>query len=203
VAARTAQCRLIHVSTDYVFDGSKPEPYSEADAVCPINAYGASKLLGEQLILQEHPAGSAVVRTSWLFGPHGKCFPATMLAAARSGKPLKVVADQTGSPTLTLHLAPALLDLAVLPSAPESTGIFHGTNTGTTTWHGLTVELLRQAGLGSLPVAPCGSDEYPTPAARPKNSVLANSRMLILGLSPLPAWQDAVADYLQFLKSTE
>lgn len=180
--------RVVHVSTDYVFDGTLTErPYAESDRTCPLGVYGASKLAGEQAVAAAC-TDHAIARTAWVFGAGGANFCETMLRAAATRDRVAVVTDQTGSPTWTGHLAPALLDLAAL----DATGIFHVAGTGQTSWHGLTTELYAQAGI-SVPVDETTTAAFPRPAPRPAWSVLASER----DETPrLPAWQEGVRGFL-------
>jgi dTDP-4-dehydrorhamnose reductase len=191
-----AAARLVHVSTDYVFRGDSPRPYREEDPVQPLNAYGRSKLAGELAVSHFHPENHAIVRTSWLYGPGGNCFPATILRMAREGKPLRIVSDQVGSPTLTLHLAPILVGLALLPPSPATVGVFHGTNSGQTSWYEYALAILREAGLEQVALSPILSHEFPTPAIRPTMSVMHNTRLPLTGLPSLPHWTTGLKTYI-------
>jgi dTDP-4-dehydrorhamnose reductase len=187
-AAAMLDARIVAVSTDYVFDGTlTARPYVESDPTSPLGAYGRTKLAGEAAIAGHNP-NHAIARTAWLFGAGGKSFPDTMLNAAATRDEVAVVTDQIGSPTWTGHLAPALLDLA----AAGAVGIFHTAGGGQCSWHELTVELYRAAGL-STRVNETTAAEFRRPAPRPAWSVLATER----DETPrLPAWQDGVAAYL-------
>jgi dTDP-4-dehydrorhamnose reductase len=190
VAAAAAACgaRIVHVSTDYVFDGTKRDPYVESDRVAPASAYGRSKLAGERAVAaaaRDH----AIARSAWLFGAGGRNFVDTMLRLGAERDEVRVVIDQVGCPTWTGHLAPALLDLA----AGDTTGVFHVAAAGRCSWHELAVEAMRRAGL-ACDVAPTTTAEFPRPASRPAYSVLRSER----AETPLlPAWQDGLAAYLE------
>jgi dTDP-4-dehydrorhamnose reductase len=188
-AAAMLGARIVAVSTDYVFDGTLTgRPYLESDPTAPIGAYGRTKLAGEEAIAGHNP-NYAIARTAWLFGVGGKNFPDTMLNAAQTRDEVSVVTDQIGSPTWAGHLSPALLDLA----AGTATGIFHTAGSGQCSWHELTVELYRAAGVTAR-VTPTTAAEFRRPAPRPAWSVLATER----DETPrLPPWQDGVAAYLQ------
>jgi dTDP-4-dehydrorhamnose reductase len=188
-AAAMLGARIVAVSTDYVFDGTLTgRPYVESDPTAPIGAYGRTKLAGEEAIAGHNP-NYAIARTAWLFGVGGKNFPDTMLKAAESRDEVAVVTDQIGSPTWAGHLSPALLDLA----ASTATGIFHTAGGGQCSWHELTVELYRAAGVPAR-VNETTAAEFQRPAPRPAWSVLATER----DETPrLPPWQDGVAAYLQ------
>jgi dTDP-4-dehydrorhamnose reductase len=187
-AAAESGARIVHVSTDYVFDGTKREPWLESDAVNPIGAYGRSKLAGEEQVAaatDEH----AIVRTAWLFGAGGRNFVDTMLALGEERDEVSVVTDQVGSPTWTVHLAEGLVELA---ERGGDVGILHATGGGACSWYELAVEIFDRAGLRCR-VLPTTSDRFPRPARRPAYSVLGTER----DEAPvLPAWQDGVAAYL-------
>lgn len=190
-AAAASGARLVHVSTDYVFDGARgPEgpPYVESDATGPRSAYGRTKLEGEQAVAAA--SGShAIVRSSWLFGEHGRNFVATMLALAEERDEVTVVADQIGCPTYTGHLAEALLDLA----AGDAQGIFHAAGGGAPcSWHDFAVETFRRAGVDCR-VLPCTTADFPRPAPRPAYSALATERP---ETPLLPPWQEGLQHYL-------
>jgi dTDP-4-dehydrorhamnose reductase len=192
-ACRAVDAALCHVSTDYVFDGAGERPYRPADPTGPRSAYGRSKLLGERAVLRDAADRRFyVVRTSWVFGPGGRNFPAAILARARSGQPLRVVDDQRGSPTMTLDLAAALLDLA---ASGATAGIYHACNEGVVSWHGFAVEILRQAGI-DVEVGTMQSAALDRPAARPAWSALDCQELTAIRGRPLPPWQDALARYL-------
>jgi dTDP-4-dehydrorhamnose reductase len=186
-AAADAGARVVHVSTDYVFDGAKREPWLESDAVNPIGAYGRSKLVGEEQVAaatDEH----AIVRAAWLFGAGGRNFVDTMLALGEERDEVSVVTDQVGSPTWTVHLAEGLVELA----ERGDVGILHATGGGACSWYELAVEIFDRAGLRCR-VLPTTSDRFPRPARRPAYSVLGTER----DEAPvLPPWQDGVAAYL-------
>jgi dTDP-4-dehydrorhamnose reductase len=188
-AADEAGARVVAVSTDYVFDGTlSGRPYVESDPVKPIGAYGRTKLEGERAV-QAAAANHAIARTAWLFGAGGKSFPDTMLRLGADREAVAVVTDQIGSPTWTGHLSPALLDLA----ASDATGVFHTAGGGQCSWHELTVELYRRAGL-STRVDETTAAEFARPAPRPAWSVLGTER----DETPrLPPWQEGVAGFLE------
>ena len=192
VACRRLGIKLIHLSTDYVFDGTKPGPYVEWDATSPLSVYGRSKLLGEEWVRQQCP-DHFIVRTAWLYGLPGPNFVTAILARGRHLAPdgeLKVVDDQRGTPTSALALAPQLLALA----ATEAFGTYHATCQGETTWFEFAGLILKTAGI-TVRVTPCTTAEFPRPAPRPANSVLENRLLQVAGLDRMPAWQAA---YQQF-----
>ncbi len=187
-AAAAAGARVIHVSTDYVFDGSKGEPWLESDPVAPLQAYGRTKLAGEQAVAEagdEH----AIVRAAWLFGAGGGNFVDTMLRLGAERDEVSVVADQRGRPTWTGHLAPALVELA---ERRGDRGMFHATGREDCSWYELAVEIMRLAGCDCRAV-PTTSAAFPRPAHRPAYSVLGTQR------DPgviLPPWREGLAAYL-------
>lgn len=187
-----AGATLVHVSTDYVFDGTSTEPYLEDHRVDPVNAYGAGKLEGERQV-QASGARFLIVRTSWVFGVGGANFPEAILKQVALGRTeLRVVSDQHGRPTYAADLARAIRRLTEL----EATGLVHFANTGETTWFEFAAELARAAGHPEVAVKPCTTAEFPRPAKRPRYSVLDTSRYeRLTGESP-PPWQDALARYL-------
>jgi dTDP-4-dehydrorhamnose reductase len=191
---------LVHFSTDYVFDGSVTRPLRPDDPVGPQSAYGRSKLLGEQLLERNAPPRWLIIRTAWLYGPNGPCFPQTMINAARAGKPLKVVNDQTGSPTFTYDLAEATLDLL----DRNASGIWHLTNSGQTTWFDFTRAILDEFNL-KTDLSPTTSGEWkkikPNSATRPAYSVLDVSPYEQLVGKPMPDWRDALHRYRLALES--
>ncbi len=181
---------LVHFSTDYVFDGTKPSPYTIYDETNPINAYGRSKLLGEKYILWLL-SKFYLIRTSWLFGLHGKNFIETMLEIGQKQKQVSVVTDQKGCPTWTRHLAEATVALI----ETGRYGIYHVTNSEATTWFDFTKEIFRLAGM-STEVLPITSEQFPRPAKRPSNSVLDPFPLKeVLGRG-MPSWKVALKEYL-------
>jgi dTDP-4-dehydrorhamnose reductase len=190
VAAAAAEVGafVVHVSTDYVFDGSKRRPWTESDPVAPLGVYGATKLAGERAVAEAN-AAHAIVRTAWLFGAGGKNFVDTMLALGGERDEVSVVTDQVGSPTWTGHLAGALVELA---ERPQDTGIHHIAGSGACSWNELALEVFDRAGIDCR-VLPTTTTSFPRPAPRPVYSVLGSERPAPL---VLPAWQDGVAEYL-------
>jgi dTDP-4-dehydrorhamnose reductase len=179
---------VVHVSTDYVFDGSKREPWVESDPVAPLGVYGKTKLEGERAVASVNPA-HAIVRTAWLFGAGGRNFVDTMLALGAERDEVSGVTDQIGCPTWTGHLAGALVELA---ERPNETGIHHIAGAGSCSWNELALEIFERAGIDCR-VLPATSEQFVRPAARPAYSVLGTERRAPL---VLPRWQDGVAEYL-------
>jgi dTDP-4-dehydrorhamnose reductase len=185
-AAERAYATLVHISTDYVFDGANPEPYVENDPVAPLGVYGASKLAGERAVL-DSGFHAFVVRTSWVFGVEGANFVKTMLRLGREREVVRVVADQRGCPTFADDLADALLDVGGLArSGHLGPRVYHFCNDGPTTWHGFAQAIMAGAGLRAR-VDAITTAEYPTAARRPANSVLDTTLIRSLGVVP-PPW---------------
>ncbi|WP_302626643.1 dTDP-4-dehydrorhamnose reductase [uncultured Eubacterium sp.] len=191
-------CKMIYISTDYVFDGEGERPWEPDDARKPLNVYGQSKYLGE-LAVQKFLEKYFIVRIAWVFGTNGKNFINTMLHLGQSHDRLTVVCDQIGTPTYTYDLARLLVDMA----ESEQYGVYHVTNEGGyISWYDFTVEIMKQAGkiddrYSHVEVAPVSSSEYPAKAKRPSNSRLDKSKLREKGFEPLPTWQDALSRYLE------
>jgi dTDP-4-dehydrorhamnose reductase len=188
-AARATGTPLIFLSTDYVFDGNKRSPYETDDPRGPRTVYGKSKAEAEERILELLP-DACILRTSWVFGVGGKCFPDTILRIATTKPSLDVVNDQRGCPTYTVDLAHAIR----LLSERRATGIVHATNRESCTWLDFAMEIVREAELPAI-VAPTTSDKFVRPAERPKYSVLSSASLDRLGIS-MPTWKDALRRYL-------
>lgn len=213
--ARRIGARILHLSSDFVFDGAKQQPYTETDEPNPLGIYGKSKLHGERLLQKENPDG-IVVRTAWLFGASGKCFPKTILSAFDSGRQLRVVDDQIGSPTYTRDLSEAIVNL-IGNNAPP--GVYHVVNAGQASWRELAVEtifaLLSRSSHSSedphneqelrsraeAAVKGIRTEDWPTKAQRPKYSVLCTDKYCSLGFERLPHWRDAVERFVSELQS--
>jgi dTDP-4-dehydrorhamnose reductase len=187
-AAAEAGAHLVHVSTDYVFGGDAASPYPEDAPTGPIGAYGRSKLVGERAVAAAAPGGHAIVRTAWVFGPHGKNFVDTMLRLGGERDELTVVDDQLGCPTYTGHLAPALVRIA----ETRTQGVLHVAGSGACTWWELAVATFEAAGLS--PVVHKGTTAgFNAPAPRPAYSVLGSTRS---DAPVLPAWQEGLLAHL-------
>jgi dTDP-4-dehydrorhamnose reductase len=191
LVCRELKIPMLYLSTDYVFDGEKTEPYVEADIPHPLNVYGLSKLEGER-----HVSSLVdrywIVRTSWLYGPYGKNFVAAILDQARRGITPRVVSDQVGSPTYTEDLA-AGLETVIERGGP---GIYHISNFGFCSWFDFAQEVFRQVGLDPSQVKQISTSSSGRPARRPRNSCLANSRLAAEGIPLLQPWQDALRMYM-------
>ena len=192
---------LLHISTDYVFDGTKNTPYEESDRVNPINAYGYSKLIGEREI-QENCDRFLILRTSWVYGIYGKGnFVKTMLRLGAEKEVIRVVADQIGSPTWTGDLANTIAQIS-----PNLTGIYHYSNSGVASWYDFAVAIFEEAKLLNFPlkiekVIPITTAEYPTAAKRPAYSVLSCRKISSLLDRFPPHWRESLRNMLQQLKN--
>ncbi|MFD5144918.1 dTDP-4-dehydrorhamnose reductase [Streptomyces sp. NPDC058401] len=196
-ACAAAGARLLHVSTDYVLPGDAEQPYAEDSATGPVNAYGRSKLAGEQAVAELLPQHGYVVRTAWLYGEHGPNFVATMLKLAAQRDTLDVVDDQHGQPTWSRALAGRLVELGQAALAGRAPGgVYHGTASGRTTWFGLARETYRLSGLDPERIRPTDSSAFVRPAVRPAFSVLAHDRWAEAGLPPLADWREQLAGAL-------
>jgi dTDP-4-dehydrorhamnose reductase len=194
-ACRSKNIRIIHFSTDYVFDGTGTRPYKEDDRCNPINAYGESKLAGERH-LQSLADDYILIRTSWLYGVKGKNFVQTILEKAKTTPTLSVVDDQVGSPTHTKDLA-AAVDLLI---SQNLKGIFHVTNRGSCSWYQFAVKILQESGIDDVKVIPIKSDKLPRPALRPAYSVLSMRKFISATGKTMQPWQLALQDYLKSIK---
>ena len=191
IASNEYNIPIVHISTDYVFNGEKNTPYIESDIPNPQSVYGQSKLDGENFVRQlsnKH----YIVRIQWLYGLNGKNFVTTIIKAAREKGALKVVNDQWGSPTYTKDVAGAIKQLIKKPDY----GTYHITNSGITTWHDFTQEILKQAGITGVTLTPCTTEEFPRPAKRPRYSPLDNMNWRLIGYEPLRPYQEALKDYI-------
>lgn len=183
--------KLLHISSDYVFDGEKTGPYTEEDTANPISVYGRSKLAGEEAI-QQSSCDFIIVRPQWLFGPHGKNFVSTILTIAREKGTVSVVNDQYGSPTYSKDLAKAIRLLI----EHDARGIFHVCNRGKASWYELAKRAIEVAELDA-DVIPVSTREFPRPAARPKNSILSTKKFTETTGKLMPPWQISLQNYIK------
>jgi dTDP-4-dehydrorhamnose reductase len=188
-ACRLAGSRLIHISTDYVFDGDASKPWAEGDLPAPRSAYGRTKLVGEQAVLSQLPDAGYVVRTAWLYGEYGSNFVRTMIRIEASQPTVDVVTDQCGQPTWTRDVARQLTALSRADARP---GIYHATSSGETNWFGLAQEVFRLIGADPHRVRPTSSRQYHRPAPRPAYSVLGHDAWAGSGIPPIQDWRKAL-----------
>jgi dTDP-4-dehydrorhamnose reductase len=198
LGVRRCGARVVYLSTDYVFDGRKKEPYHEDDPPNPISVYGRSKWKGEQYVLDLAGDG-VIIRTQWLYGRHGKNFVSAILRQAREKKTLSIVNDQIGSPTYTIDLSRAISRLV----RKRAAGIFHVTNSGSCSWYDFGQAILKLSGIEGVEVLPITSDQLARKAPRPPYSVLNTDRFTRETGESLRPWAEALKDFLSELKEEE
>ena len=193
-AADAIGAKIIHISTDYVFDGTAHRPYKESDKVNPISQYGTTKRKGETALLALAPE-SIIIRTSWLYSPYGNNFVKTMLRLGAEQSKIKVVSDQIGTPTYALDLARAIY--VVLMSHQWVEGIFHFSNEGVCSWYDFAKSIHRIAGIDKCEIKPIPTEEYPTAASRPFYSVLDKTRIKATYGVKAPYWEDSLIECIK------
>jgi len=188
IAAKITGASLLHISTDYVFNGDFKLPISEDEKQNPLNKYGESKANAEILLTEGFRGSVAILRTAWLYGPNGKNFARTVIAKAINNRDeeIRVVNDQWGQPTSTLDLAEKIIELG---NKRVKTGIFHGTNSGKTNWYEFAKYLLESAELDSTAIKPINSSQFPTQVERPRYSVLSHEGWKDIGIMPMRDWR--------------
>ena len=189
-AAQRIGARVVYFSTDYVFDGTATEPYAEDAPTAPLSVYGRTKLLGEQGTREANP-DHLILRLAWMYGSAGHNFVRTILRLAREKDVLRIVNDQTGSPTFTEDVVRQVLALVT----DGASGTYHCVNTGRATWYEFARSIVRACGL-DIPVVPIATVEYPAPARRPAFSVLADHNLDLEGMNIMRSWQEALDDCL-------
>lgn len=196
-ACRAAGSGMLHYSTDFVFDGGKGEPYVETDPIAPLSVYGRTKAEGERAVQEAGLERWLLVRTQWVYGPGGPCFPTAILDKARAGEPLRVVEDQRGSPTMTDDLANATLDLIdAAQSGVAAWGIYHAANRGVMSWFDFAKLIVTTAGVDAE-IAAISSDELALPARRPAYSALDTTKLEVAIARPLPSVVDGLIRFLE------
>jgi len=202
--AKQIGCKVIHISTDYVFNGNSPEPYDENASVMPLNKYGESKLRGERALLEVAPAEAYVIRTSWLYGVKGKNFAKTIATKAIRNESARVVDDQLGSPTSARDLATGIIEILSKNATP---GTYHFSNNGSCSWFELACAIYRNVGADAELVEAIASSSLILNARRPKYSLLSKKKWESSGLGAIPAWeislQQILPEILQEIKQTE
>ncbi|VEI12910.1 dTDP-4-dehydrorhamnose reductase [Trueperella bialowiezensis] len=183
---RDMGARLVHISTDYVFSGTATEPYAEYGPLAPASAYGRTKAAGEWAVRTE-TNNHLIVRTAWLYGEHGKCFPKTMAKLSDQHPKLQVVTDEVGQPTWTRDLADLIYRL-IAAGAPS--GTYHGTSSGQTNWHGFTKEIIAAYGKDPAIVGETTAAAFNRPAPRPSYSVLGHDNLSAIGVEPIGDWKE-------------
>ncbi len=197
-AASNVGAKIIHISTDYVFDGKTFRPYDESAKVNPSSQYGTTKRQGETALIALAPE-SVIVRTAWLYSPYGNNFVKTMIRLGKGRKELNVVADQIGSPTAAADLAAAVY--AILSSHQWVPGIYHYTNSGVASWYDFTKAIHRLAGITDCEVNPIPTEDYPTAATRPFYSVLNTSKIKATYNVSIPHWEDSLKKCIDILNN--
>lgn len=188
-------CKLLYLSTDYIFSGEGERPWEPGDEPDPLNIYGLTKFEGEQEI-KSRMDKYFIVRISWVFGVNGNNFIKTMLRLGRENGAVRVVDDQIGSPTYTYDLAVLLVDMI----ETEKYGEYHASNEGTCSWYEFAKEIFAAAGMNEVEVTPVSSEEFPAKAKRPKNSRMSKEKLVKNGFNKLPSWQDAVKRYVELVQ---
>ena len=201
-AAREFGVTLIHISTDYVFDGQTNVPVSEDAAAAPCGAYGRTKLVGERYIA-ESGCNALIIRTAWLYSEYGSNFVKTMFNLTRERDNLKVVVDQIGSPTYARDLADAIVRIIESRVYKGREGVYHYSNTGVCSWFDLASMTARLSGHSDCNIAPCRSSEYPSKVVRPTYSVLDKSKFISTFGIAIPYWVDSLAECVKRLKQSE
>lgn len=194
------EIRVIHISTDYVFDGKNHRPYTEADKTNPTSTYGTTKRKGEKILLSFCP-DAIIIRTAWLYSPHGHNFVKTMLKLGSEKPELRVVFDQIGSPTSATDLAKAIY--TILKSRQWISGTYHFTNEGVASWYDFAKAIHRIGGITSCKIRPVTTDDYPTPATRPHYSVLDKSIIKRTFGIDIPYWEDSLVKCIAQIKEEE
>lgn len=199
-SANEHNTRLIHISTDFVFDGKKYKPYIEDDAPSPLNIYGKSKWRGEEVCLRENP-NSIILRTSWLYSPHGNNFVKTMQRLGKEREAIGVIYDQIGTPTYAMDLARCIMEIISNPEK-QIAGIFHYSNEGISSWYDFAVAIMKLSGLNCA-VKPLETSEYPTPAKRGHCTVLNKKKIKQTFGIIIPHWQHSLQICLDRIKKTD
>jgi dTDP-4-dehydrorhamnose reductase len=190
--------QLIHISTDYVFDGTATQPYTETDKTNPVSIYGQSKLKGEELAMQNCPS-SIIIRTSWLYSSFKNNFVKTMLRLMKEKESINVVNDQFGCPTYAADLADAIIQIIKSGKSKENPGIYNYVNAGTTTWFEFAI-VIKELSKSNCIINPIPTTQYPTPAKRPAYSVLDTTKIQEAFNIVIPEWKDSLQNCLELLK---
>ena len=203
--AKTQQAKLIHVSTDYVFDGESDKPYTETDATNPINIYGKTKLAGEQTLKEIMPTDAIIIRTSWVYSEYGNNFVKTMLRLGKQRDELSVVGDQIGSPTYATDLANAILGTMqnkAFKEVGQETQVYHYSNAGEISWYEFAKEIFELADI-QCSVSPITTAQYPTPAKRPKNTLMNKDKIAETFSVNIPDWKESLNTCMTILKEQQ
>ena len=199
--SKKSKIKLIHISTDFVFNGHKKEPYTEDDKTSPINIYGKTKLAGELAIISTMPFNSIIIRTGWVYSEFGNNFVKTILNLATKSNTLDIVSDQIGTPTYAYNLANLILQIVGSESFLENekpTSIFHYSNEGKSSWYEFAKEVISISGI-NCHLNPINTEDYPLPAKRPKYSILSTKKISQEYALSIPHWKNALKDCLKNL----
>jgi dTDP-4-dehydrorhamnose reductase len=200
--ANKQQAKLIHISTDYVFDGKSDKPYKETDATNPINVYGKTKLAGEQALKEIMPTNTIIIRTSWVYSEYGNNFVKTMLRLGKERDELSIVSDQIGSPTYATDLANTILEIVqneTFKEVDRETQVYHYSNAGKISWHNFAKEIFKLAGI-QCSVSPITTEQYPTPARRPRNTLMNKDKIAKIFSVNIPDWKESLNTCVSILK---
>jgi dTDP-4-dehydrorhamnose reductase len=203
--ANNQQARLIHISTDYVFDGESDKPYIETDMPNPINVYGRTKLAGEKALQAAMPMNAFIIRTSWLYSEYGNNFVKTMLKLGKERDELSVVNDQMGSPTYAADLADAILEIIKhkkFRDVAQTTQIYHYSNEGEISWHEFAKEIFKLAEI-DCKVSPIPTQQYPTPAKRPRNTLMNKDKIVKVFNIKISNWKTSLNTCMKILKEKQ
>jgi dTDP-4-dehydrorhamnose reductase len=203
--AKMQQAKLIHISTDYVFDGESDKPYSETDVTNPINIYGKTKLAGEQALKEIMPTDAIIIRTSWVYSEYGNNFVKTMLRLSQERDELSVVSDQIGSPTYATDLANAILDTMqnkTFEELGQETQVYHYSNAGEISWYEFSKEIFELADT-QCNVSPITTEQYPTPVKRPKNTLMNKDKIAETFSVNIPDWKESLNTCMAILKEQQ
>ena len=203
--AKTQQAKLIHVSTDYVFDGESDKPYTETDETNPINVYGKTKLAGEKALQKIMPTDAIIIRTSWVYSEYGNNFVKTMLRLGKERDELNVVSDQIGSPTYATDLANAILGTMqnkAFKEVGQETQVYHYSNAGEISWYEFAKEIFELADI-QCSVSPITTAQYPTPAKRPKNTLMNKDKIAETFSVNIPDWKGSLDTCMTILKEQQ
>ena len=195
-ACRNANVKFVHVSTDFVFDGTMARPLLEEDSVNPLSVYGSTKLEGERLVLANNP-DALILRTSWVYSSFGNNFVKTILRLCKERESLNIIFDQIGTPTYAKDLARAILE--IVTGKKWKSGLYHYSNEGVASWYDFAIAIRDVAGL-KTPIFPIETSQYPTPAVRPKYSVLNKKKFKHTFNISIPYWRDSLVNCMQIIK---
>ena len=203
--AKMQQAKLIHISTDYVFDGEGEKPYTETDETNPINIYGKTKLAGEQALKEIMPTDAIIIRTSWVYSEYGNNFVKTMLRLGKQRDELSVVDDQMGSPTYATDLANAILKIIqnkAFKEVEQETQVYHYSNAGEISWYEFAKEIFELADI-QCSVSPITTEQYPTPAKRPKNTLMNKDKIAKTFSVNIADWKESLNTCMAILKEQQ